>query len=76
MSMDDALRLGCLNPARVMGIEHQKGSLSEGKDADFVVINEDYVAQSTYVEGILAFNGESVASIGNPDFTKRLIEEA
>jgi len=70
----EVLRMSSLNPARILGLEHRKGSIAERKDADFVVITDDYKAVATYVEGVLTFNGESAASLGNPDFTKAMLE--
>jgi N-acetylglucosamine-6-phosphate deacetylase len=38
----EAVRMASLNPARVIGIDHQKGSLQPGKDADVVIFNQDF----------------------------------
>lgn len=39
------------NPARILGIEGQKGSLSVGKDADIVIFNPEIEVQKTIVKG-------------------------
>jgi N-acetylglucosamine-6-phosphate deacetylase len=39
MSFQDCLRMATLNPARVLGIEHCKGVLRAGADADVVVFS-------------------------------------
>ena len=45
------LKLAALNPARKYGFADRKGSLLPGKDADFVIISDDYQALETYVGG-------------------------
>ncbi len=40
-----------LNPARCLGIDDRKGSISVGKDADLVVLNDDYSVLQTYCFG-------------------------
>ncbi|MHA1906392.1 MAG: amidohydrolase [Candidatus Thorarchaeota archaeon] len=37
MSRDDALKCVTINPAEILGIENQVGSLEKGKDADIVI---------------------------------------
>ena len=39
LSFQDSIRMATLNPARVMGIEHRKGVLQPGADADVVVFS-------------------------------------
>ena len=48
-------RMASLNPARLLGIEAQKGSIALGKDADFFIINDRYEVQETWVEGRRVF---------------------
>jgi imidazolonepropionase-like amidohydrolase len=38
---DDALRSITMNPAKLLGIDKQVGSLEKGKDADIVLFNGD-----------------------------------
>lgn len=47
----EAVRMASLNPARVLGLEHRKGILAVGKDADLVVLNPDFKVQMTVVGG-------------------------
>lgn len=58
--------LGCLtgNAARLLGVEQRVGTISVGKDADFVVLSgEPFAAKTqvlaTYVDGQRVFNRES-----------------
>ena len=39
ISVDDALKMYTINAAYAANLEHEKGTLSIGKDADFVVVN-------------------------------------
>lgn len=44
-----------INPARMIGADDRKGSIQTGKDADLVVLNEDYSVEMTFVKGKKAF---------------------
>jgi N-acetylglucosamine-6-phosphate deacetylase len=55
-SLDEALQTAALNPARVLGLDHRKGSLELGKDADLVVLDPQTLApRATFVRGQLAW---------------------
>ncbi len=41
-----------INPARCLGIDDRKGSLTVGKDGDIVVLNDDYSVAQTYCKGV------------------------
>ncbi|MGN7380978.1 N-acetylglucosamine-6-phosphate deacetylase [Paenibacillus sp. SAFN-117] len=41
----EAARLASLNPAHILGLDHCKGSLEPGKDADLVVMNDHFEVQ-------------------------------
>jgi len=57
--MEEAVVMASLNPAKVLKIDHQKGSIVEGKDADLVVLDADYKVMATFVEGNLEYTNES-----------------
>ena len=40
-----------INPARLIGVEASKGSITAGKDADVVVLGDDYSVEAVYVCG-------------------------
>lgn len=42
ISLEDTIKMATINPAKNLGISHFKGSIALGKDADFVVIDEDF----------------------------------
>lgn len=41
LSLEDAVNMATINPARNLGIDMDYGSISEGKKADFAVIDQD-----------------------------------
>jgi N-acetylglucosamine-6-phosphate deacetylase len=50
-----AINASTINPAKVLKLDHIKGRLRVGYDADIVVLNDDYDVQATYVEGKCAY---------------------
>jgi N-acetylglucosamine-6-phosphate deacetylase len=51
VSLPEAIRMLTLTPARVIGLDHCKGSLASGKDADLAIFNEDWTAWRTMLGG-------------------------
>jgi N-acetylglucosamine-6-phosphate deacetylase len=45
------LATATINPARLLGLEKQKGVIAPGADADLVVLDKDYLVTQTYVAG-------------------------
>jgi N-acetylglucosamine-6-phosphate deacetylase len=54
IALQDAIRMATLNPARVLGIEQRKGTLSVGADADIAVFTPAGEVVRTIVAGIIA----------------------
>lgn len=50
-----AVRMASLNGAKVLGLEHHKGILAVGKDADLVVLDRDFNVQMTVFEGAIRY---------------------
>ena len=50
-----AVQMAALNPAKLLGVSDQKGSLKVGKDADFVILNNDLDVKATYIKGEKVF---------------------
>ena len=50
-----AVRMASLTPARVIGVDDQKGSIKSGKDADLAIFNDDYTAWRTMIAGRWAY---------------------
>lgn len=49
--LDKAIQMASLNPAKLLGIDDKKGSIKEGKDADFIVLNSELEVMETYIKG-------------------------
>lgn len=54
----EAVRMASLNPARVLGLDHRKGVLAVGKDADMVVLDDDFEVEMTIIRGRIAYRRE------------------
>jgi N-acetylglucosamine-6-phosphate deacetylase len=55
-SVIEAVQMSSFNPAKQLGILERKGSLTEGKDADLVVLDENHDVYMTFCKGQLAYN--------------------
>lgn len=53
-----AIRMASLNGAKVLGLEHHKGILAVGKDADLVVLDKDFNVRLTVSEGAIRYQME------------------
>ena len=53
--MQDAIKMATVNPAKVIGVDDRKGSLTRGKDADIVVLDEGLSVIMTLVEGRVVY---------------------
>ncbi len=51
---DAALNSCTINPARCLGVDHRKGKLAAGYDADIVVLEDNYDVCQTYCRGVAA----------------------
>lgn len=63
MSEEDALKMVTLNPAKLLHLDNQMGSIKEGKDADVVLWSDNPLsiyarAEKTFVDGICYFDVE------------------
>lgn len=54
--LPDVCKMMSLTPARLMKCADRKGSLTPGKDADLVVMNDQFEVQSVYVRGRLCYH--------------------
>lgn len=50
-SIVEALEAATLHPAKTLGIERTKGTLSYGADADIVMLDNDLELLSTWISG-------------------------
>ncbi|HEU5053795.1 MAG TPA: N-acetylglucosamine-6-phosphate deacetylase [Hanamia sp.] len=56
IALVEAVRMMTLTPARIMKIENCKGSVAVGKDADFVIFDENINVRSAMIGGEFLFN--------------------
>ena len=53
--LTDAMRMASLNGAKVLGVEHKKGIIAVGKDADLVVLDRNFEVYMTICEGEIRY---------------------
>ncbi len=53
--LTEAVRMASLNGAKVLGVEHQKGIIAVGKDADLVVMDREFEVHMTICEGEIRY---------------------
>jgi N-acetylglucosamine-6-phosphate deacetylase len=58
-----AIQMLCATPARIMGVEKRKGSLSAGKEADIVFFDQDYQVQMTLCRGNIVYSAEPYLTV-------------
>jgi len=51
LSYQTCLPCATLNPARILGLEKQKGVIAPGADADLAILDQSYYVTQTYVRG-------------------------
>ena len=49
--LEDALKMASVIPAKVLGVNHRKGNILPGSDADIVILGRDFHVQMTMVGG-------------------------
>lgn len=58
VSIWEGINMASLNPAKLIHIDDRKGSIELGKDADLVLLDENFNIISTYVKGLKVYEGE------------------
>jgi len=53
--LTEAARMASLNPARVLGLDHRKGVIAPGKDADLVIMDQELRVKKTIMMGRLVY---------------------
>jgi N-acetylglucosamine-6-phosphate deacetylase len=64
-SLKDLIKMASINPAKQLNIFDQKGSISVGKDADIVILDDKMEVFMTFCRGKLAFMREDVSNESN-----------
>ena len=60
LTLRDSIKLATINPAKILRIDHRKGSLTIGKDADIVVLDRDLNVLLTIVEGRIVYKSKKI----------------
>lgn len=69
LNLWDIVKMSSRNPAKVYGAK-SKGTLEVGKDADFVVIDDNFKVLKTYREGRCIYDFKKDKDLFNPNFLK------
>jgi N-acetylglucosamine-6-phosphate deacetylase len=60
VSLLDAVKMISLTPARIMKVDHRKGSLVAGKDADIVIFDENIQIEKTIINGKVIYDAVNI----------------
>lgn len=52
VSLEDAVRMASLNPAKVLGIDNEVGTIEEGKRGDLIVLDDDMQINMVFCRGV------------------------
>jgi len=55
IAVNQGINMASLNPSRVIGLEHDTGSIQEGKYANFVVFDKEFNVIETFLKGRSVF---------------------
>ena len=58
--LPETIQMITSTPARIMGIDNKKGSLTKGKDADIVIFDKDINIQLTMVNGNIVYRNSYI----------------
>lgn len=58
-SLQDAVTMSSVNPAKQIGVYDRKGSLEKGKDADIAVLDDQLNVMMTICRGTISFTGSA-----------------
>ncbi|WP_188206764.1 N-acetylglucosamine-6-phosphate deacetylase [Alkalibacillus aidingensis] len=58
-SFHDVIRMASENPAKQYGVWDRKGSIAVGKDADFLLVDDDFQIQATYCKGVIGYETDT-----------------
>lgn len=74
--VEQAVMMASLSPARFLGIQDETGSIREGKRADLMFVDQNFVCQRTYVGGELAYEraADPDETIFNQEALKRRVQ--
>ncbi|GIO26444.1 N-acetylglucosamine-6-phosphate deacetylase [Ornithinibacillus bavariensis] len=58
VSFEDVIAMASMNPAKQIGVFDRKGSIKIGKDADLLVVDDQFTIKYTLCRGTIAYEGE------------------
>lgn len=64
-SIEEAVQMTSINPAKQLGIYDRKGSIQAGKDADIVILDEQLNVYMTFCRGDLAYQRRETPNEAN-----------
>ena len=67
IGMRNVIKMSSANPAKVYGAVN-KGSIEKGKDADLIVIDDDYNVLYTISEGRIVYDHQKDTDVFNDEF--------
>lgn len=68
--LEDCLKMASLNPAIKYGLSDRTGTIEVSKDADLVVISDDWKVRATYARGKKVYDYSEEGSVFNQDFVE------
>ncbi len=75
VSLIETSKMASLNPARFLKIDQETGSIEIGKDADLMIIDDEYQCHLTYVKGKLVFDLKTSKDYLNLEALNRRISD-
>jgi N-acetylglucosamine-6-phosphate deacetylase len=60
VALAEAVEMASLTPARAIGFDKEKGSIEEGKDADVVVLDDDFGVKYTVCRGRIVYQSNDL----------------
>lgn len=54
-SLDDIVRMACVNPSVIAGVQSSKGSIERGKDADLIILDDEMNLIGAWINGKLIY---------------------
>lgn len=58
VEMLDAVNMASILPAKVIGIDHEQGSIESGKKANLTIVNDNFNVMMTMVKGKVVYNNQ------------------
>ncbi|MGQ9729802.1 MAG: N-acetylglucosamine-6-phosphate deacetylase [Candidatus Zipacnadales bacterium] len=71
VSLPALAKMASLTPATLVGVADRKGSLEIGKDADLVLLDQDYRVAMTIVQGVIVYTSRPLRGRKKQHITRR-----